>query len=137
MHLRDKPQGLTAAQRIKDQIGLDVRDDAAVGRVLEACQARRIRARRLAAGSGALAAAIIIAWIAASMLGRVHGFELVLLPVLLIINGLRLVSAVVTARRLARVRGDIEAARAQAAAAPPPARGIAGARPSPDVARWN
>lgn len=137
MHLRDSSQGLTAAQRIRDQIGLDVRNDAAVGRVLEECQARRTRARRLAVGSGVLTAAIIIAWIVAAMIGRVHGFELVLLPVLLIINGLRLVSAVVTLRRLARVRGDIEAARAQAAAGPPPPLGTARGHPSPDVARWN
>lgn len=137
MHLRDSSQGLTAAQRIRDQIGLDVRNDAAVGRVLEECRARRTRARRLAVGSGVLTAAIIIAWIVAAMIGRVHGFELVLLPVLLIINGLRLVSAVVTLRRLARVRGDIEVARSQAADGPPPPLGTAGGRPSPDVARWN
>lgn len=135
MDLRDNSAALTAAQRIKDEIGLDVLDDAAVGRVVEVCRDRGARARRLAVISGVLAAAIVIAWIVAGVLGQVHGFELILLPALLVINGVRMGSAVATARKMARIPRDIEAARAQAAAGRP---GWSTApRPSPDVARWN
>lgn len=135
MDLRDNAQALTAAQRLKDEIGLDVLDDAAVGRVLAECSARCARARRLAVISGVLAVAIIIALIVAGVLGQVHAFALVLLLVLLVINGLRMVSAVVTARKMARIPRDIEAARAQAAAGKPGRSGAT--RPSRDAARWN
>ncbi|MBO0818432.1 MAG: hypothetical protein J2P30_25135 [Actinobacteria bacterium] len=135
MDRRDNSPALTAAQRLKDEIGLDVSDDAAVGRVLEECSAQRARARRLSVISGVLAAVIIIAWIVAAVLGLVHGFELILLPVLLVINGLRMVSAVVTARKMTRIPRDIETARAQAPAGKPGRSGAPG--PSPDVARWN
>ncbi|MDR0346513.1 MAG: hypothetical protein LBI49_26015 [Nocardiopsaceae bacterium] len=135
MDRSDNSQALTAAQRIKDEIGLDVLDDAAVGRVLEVCKARRVRAWRLAVISGVLAAAIVIAWIVVGVIGQVNGFKLVLLPVLLIINGLRMVSGVKTARKMASLPRDIEAARTEAAAGSPAPQGAG--RPPPDVARWN
>ena len=135
MDLRSNPRAVAAARRIQARTGFDVLDDVAVERTIALCAAQRARARRSAAISGLLAAAVIAAWTVAGTLGHVHGYEFILGPVLLLLNGLRMIRALAAARRLGRIPRSIEAARAEVLAA---ATGTASAaRPSPDAAMWN
>ena len=138
MDLRNNPRAAAAARRIQAQTGFDVLDDAAVEQALTTCAARRARARRSAAVSGALLAAVAAALVAAAALGQMHRYELILGPVLLLLNGFRMVTAIAAARKLARIPRSIEAARAEVQAAAtgqavPP--GVTG--PPPGTARWN
>jgi len=75
---------------------------------------------------------VVIAWTAAGAAGLLHGYAFVLGPALLLLNGVRLATALRAARRLARIIRSIQTARAEveaAAAGPPP--------PPPGTAAWN
>ena len=138
MDLRNNPRAVAAARRIQAETGFDVLDDASVERALALCAAGRARARRWAVISGLLAAAVIAAWSVAGAFGQVHGYQWILGPALLLLNGFRMVKAVAAARKLGRISRSIETARAAvlaAAAGSPAPRGPA--PPPPDVARWN
>ncbi len=132
MDVRGSPRAVALARQIEERTGFDVLDEAKVAQAIALCQARRASARRAAAISGALAAAVVIAWIAAGVAGQLHGYQYVLGPALLGLNGVRLIMALRAARRLARIIRSIEAARAEveaAAAGPQP--------PPPGRAAWN
>ncbi|MBO0775662.1 MAG: hypothetical protein J2P34_05060, partial [Actinobacteria bacterium] len=81
-----------------------------------------------AAISGALAAAIVIAWAVAVLLGRVHVYQYVLGAVLLALNLARLAASLSAIRKFRRIPRSIESARAGVHAA---------AESGPDRARWN
>lgn len=132
MDLRSNPHAVAAARRIEAETGFDVLDDAGVEQVIALCAARRARARRLAAVSGVLAAAVLAAFIVAGVLGQVHAYELLLGPVLFLLNGVRLAAALAAMRRLDRIPRSIEAARAEVRAAAASSPWL----PS-DAARWN
>lgn len=132
MDLRGNPRAAGLARQIEARTGFDVLDEAKVAQAIALCQARRASARRAAVVSGALAAAVVIAWTAAAAAGVLHGYEYVLGPALLLLNGVRLATALRAAGRLARIVRSIGAARAEveaAAAWPPP--------PPPGTAAWN
>ncbi len=137
-NLRDNPQAVAAARRIEAQTGFDVLDEAKVAQAVALCRRQRTRARRWAAISGLLTAAIVAAWTVAGALSRLHGYQLAMGAALFLLNGTRMIQALVAARRAGRIIASIEAARAEVeavAAAPPPRRGPA--RPDPGMAHWN
>jgi hypothetical protein len=117
MDLRSNPRAVAAARRIQAQTGFDVLDEDAVGQVIELCAARRARARRLAVLSGVLAVAVLVAFTAAIVLGRLSVYELILGPVLFLLNGMRFAAALAAMRRVDRIPRSIEAARAEVRAA--------------------
>jgi hypothetical protein len=141
MDLRSNPRAVAAARRIQAETGFDVLDDAAVEQMAALCAARAARARRLAALSAVLAVVVLVAFTVAVVLGQVHVYELILGPMLFLVNAIRLAAALAAVRRLDRIPQTIEAARAEvraAAAGPAGPSGLTGAPwPPSDVARWN
>jgi hypothetical protein len=130
MDLRSNPRAAAAAKQIEARTGFDVLDESQVEQAIALCATRRTRAVRLAAGSGALAAAIVVALVVAGLIGRVGTYALVLAAVLLVINLTRMATAIWSARRLRRIPRSIELMRAEVARAGQNA-------PSRDQAQWN
>lgn len=130
MDLRSNPRAAAAAKQIEARTGFDVLDDSQIEQAMALCAARRTRAVRMAAGSGALAAAIVVALVVASLIGHADTYAIVLAAVLLVINLVRMATAIWSARRLRRIPRSIEFMRAEVARAGQNA-------PSRDQARWN
>ena len=130
MDLRSNPRAAAAAKQIEARTGFDVLDESQVEHAIALCATRRTRAVRMAAGSGALAAAILIALVVASLIGHADTYALVLAAVLLVINLVRMATAIWSARRLRRIPRSIELMRAEVARAGQNA-------PSRDQAQWN
>jgi len=130
MDLRSNPRAAAAAKQIEARTGFDVLDESQVEQAIALCATRRTRAVRQAVLSGALAAAIVAALVVAILIGHVRTYALVLAAVLLVINLIRMATAIWSARRLRRIPRSIEFMRAEVARAGQNA-------PSRDEAQWN
>jgi len=130
MDLRSNPRAVAAAKRIEARTGFDVLDESQVQQAVAMCAARRARAVRMAAVSGALAIAIAAALAVALALGHAGTYALVLGSVLLAINLVRAGQALWSARRFGRIPRSIELMRAEV-------REVGRAAPSRDRAQWN
>ncbi len=88
-------------------------DDQATA-ILAECRKQRKRALRWAVISGVLVAALIVATVLAAARGAYHGVAVFLIPVLLVINLVRLAQCLVALGRIRRAERLVRAAQAEA-----------------------
>lgn len=89
-------------------------DDQQAAAILAECRKQRARALRWAIISGVLAAALIVATVVAAARGAYHGVAVFLIPVLLLINLMRMAQCLVALGKIRRAERLVRAAQAEA-----------------------
>lgn len=81
--------------------------------MLAECQAQRVRALRWAVISGALVVALVVATVLAAAEGHYRGLAAVLIPLLLVINLLRLAQSLVALGKIGKAERLVRDAQSQ------------------------
>jgi hypothetical protein len=106
--------GLRAEARGISPNGSGPPGDQQAAAILAECRKQRKRALRWAVISGVLAAALVVATVLAAARGDYHGVAVFLIPVLLVINLVRMAQCLVALGKIRRAERLVRAAQAEA-----------------------